>query len=155
MWTEKQIEVAVEALKESPRVSVSEFDEFLDYRRNVWARQRLFYGLDNPNDIFSQPASVTSELNRLSTKIIRYEEKLMSTPIYDELLREKMEAARVEDDSDLPEFLRDNKDTMSKMKEIEVVVGWYQNSKGDLFHYDGTIWDNVPGDKLQDLEFLG
>ncbi len=155
MWTEKQIEVAVEALKESPKVSVSEFDEFLDYRRNVWARQRLFYGLDNPNDIFSQPASVTSELNRLSTKIIRYEEKLMSTPIYDELLREKMEAARVEDDSDLPEFLRDNKDTMSRMKEIEVVVGWYQNSKGDLFHYDGTIWDNVPSDKLQDLEFLG
>jgi hypothetical protein len=155
MWTETQIEIAVEVLKESPKVSVSEFDEFLEYRRNVWARQRLFYGLDNPNDIFSQPASVTSELNRLSTKIIRYEEKLMGTPIYDELLREKMEAARVEDDSDLPEFLRDNKDTMSRMKEIEVVVGWYQNSKGDLFHYDGTIWDSVPSDKLQDLEFLG
>lgn len=154
MWTENQIETATELMKDSSKVSVDEFSEFLEYKRAVWERQRLFAGLESPHDIFSQPASVTTELNQLSTKIIRYEEKLMGTPIYDELLREKMEAARL-DDSDLPEFLRDNKETISRMKEIEVVVGWYQNSKGDLFHYDGTIWDNVPSEKVQDLEFLG
>lgn len=46
------------------------------------------------------------------------------------------------------EFMRDRKDAT-------VLVGWYQNLSGELFHYDGSIWDNVPGERVQELEFLG
>jgi hypothetical protein len=34
-------------------------------------------------------------------------------------------------------------------------AGWYQNSDGKLFHYDGVVWDEVPSEKQGDLEFLG
>jgi hypothetical protein len=33
--------------------------------------------------------------------------------------------------------------------------GWYQNSIGDLYHYDGVIWDNVPNEQIKSLEYLG
>jgi hypothetical protein len=33
--------------------------------------------------------------------------------------------------------------------------GWYQNLKGELYHYDGVIWDVVPKERLTDLEYLG
>ena len=33
--------------------------------------------------------------------------------------------------------------------------GWYQDSVGGLFHYDGLVWDIVPRHRVQDLEFLG
>jgi hypothetical protein len=36
-----------------------------------------------------------------------------------------------------------------------VRVGWYQDSKGGLFHYDGIVWDIVPDAKVQELEYLG
>jgi hypothetical protein len=34
-------------------------------------------------------------------------------------------------------------------------TGWYQDSKGSLFHYDGIIWDAVPEAPLSTLEYLG
>lgn len=37
----------------------------------------------------------------------------------------------------------------------EVVSGWYQNSVGVLYHYDGVIWDEVPKETINDLEYLG
>ena len=33
-------------------------------------------------------------------------------------------------------------------------AGWYQSGSGDLYHYDGIIWDEVPARGLK-LEFLG
>lgn len=33
-------------------------------------------------------------------------------------------------------------------------AGWYQSASGDLYHYDGIIWDEVPARGLN-LEFLG
>jgi len=36
-----------------------------------------------------------------------------------------------------------------------VKVGWYQNSKGDLYKYDGLIWDVVPAENISTLEYLG
>lgn len=33
-------------------------------------------------------------------------------------------------------------------------AGWYQSASGDLYHYDGIIWDEVPARGLK-LEFLG
>jgi hypothetical protein len=37
----------------------------------------------------------------------------------------------------------------------EVEPGWYQDKKGDLFFYDGIVWDIVPTVKISDLEYLG
>ena len=34
-------------------------------------------------------------------------------------------------------------------------VGWYQDNKGGLFHYDGVVWDAVPDAGAQNLEYLG
>ena len=33
--------------------------------------------------------------------------------------------------------------------------GWYQDSKGSLYHYDGVIWDEVPNPNIKQLEYLG
>jgi hypothetical protein len=33
--------------------------------------------------------------------------------------------------------------------------GWYQSDRGDLFQYDGVIWDKVPDQSLRSLEYLG
>jgi hypothetical protein len=33
--------------------------------------------------------------------------------------------------------------------------GWYQNHDGQLFHYDGVIWDEVPSERIEKLEYLG
>lgn len=48
------------------------------------------------------------------------------------------------------EFLRDDKGRFT-----DIVSGWYQNIKGDLYHYDGVVWDSVPNEQIKDLEFLG
>lgn len=39
--------------------------------------------------------------------------------------------------------------------DVKVSAGWYQNAVGDLYHYDGVVWDTVPSERIQDLEFLG
>jgi hypothetical protein len=36
-----------------------------------------------------------------------------------------------------------------------VEVGWYQDGKGSLHHYDGVVWDSVPNGQIGELEFLG
>lgn len=33
--------------------------------------------------------------------------------------------------------------------------GWYQDSKGSLYHYDGVVWDEVPSSNITRLEYLG
>jgi hypothetical protein len=63
------------------------------------------------------------------------------TPIYDEVSK-KFENLN---------FMRDDKG-----KFINVFsLGWYQNSSGDLFHYDGVVWDVVPREQVKNLEYLG
>ena len=49
-------------------------------------------------------------------------------------------------------FLRDDKGRWTT--EIPE-TGWYQNKSGDLFKYDGVVWDVVPGERISDLEYLG
>lgn len=54
----------------------------------------------------------------------------------------------------LPEFLRE--DTTITRKAMKLMSsGWYQDSVGELYHYDGVVWDKVPKAKIDDLEFLG
>ena len=37
----------------------------------------------------------------------------------------------------------------------EMGEGWYQDSKGSLYHYDGVVWDEVPNTNMKQLEYLG
>lgn len=52
----------------------------------------------------------------------------------------------------LPEFMRDG---IGRWVEANVATGWYQNKRGELFKYDGVVWDVVPSERISDLEFLG
>lgn len=50
------------------------------------------------------------------------------------------------------DFLRDDR---GRWLGIKLPAGWYQNSRGELFKYDGVVWDKVPSEKLENLEHLG
>jgi hypothetical protein len=47
------------------------------------------------------------------------------------------------------------RDSYGRWQNHEASAGWYQNSSGDLFHYDGVVWDTVPSESVRNLEFLG
>jgi len=49
-------------------------------------------------------------------------------------------------------FLRDDKGRWTT--EIPE-AGWYQNKDGQLYHYDGVVWDDVPSERIEKLEYLG
>lgn len=49
-------------------------------------------------------------------------------------------------------FLRDEK---GRWTEVSVRAGWYQDGDGNLYNYDGMIWDVVPKERVEKLEFLG
>lgn len=38
---------------------------------------------------------------------------------------------------------------------VDQKPGWYQDLKGNLYKYDGVVWDVVPENKPDELEFLG
>lgn len=38
---------------------------------------------------------------------------------------------------------------------LNISAGWYQSTKGSLYHYDGVIWDEVPNWDIRQLEYLG
>lgn len=38
---------------------------------------------------------------------------------------------------------------------VELEAGWYQDEEGDLYRYDGVVWDSVPNGSLKKLEYLG
>lgn len=50
------------------------------------------------------------------------------------------------------QFLRDDK---GRWVELALEAGWYQDGDGNLYKYDGVIWDEVPKERLEKLEFLG
>ncbi len=150
MFNKEQRSFISDTLKEDSNVSVEEFKLFSDYSLAAFERELLLKRFEKPSDIFEADKVTKQKLNELSTKIIRYEVDFMATPIYDRLKEEIWK--RESPDGNLPDFL---KDPFEAQGEVETVIGWYQNSKGDLFHYDGTIWDNVPNEKLQELEYLG
>lgn len=58
------------------------------------------------------------------------------------------------EEEELPQFLRDDATVTGTAMRL-TNSGWYQNSSGDLYHYDGVVWDNVPSEKIDSLEFLG
>ena len=52
------------------------------------------------------------------------------------------------------------RDSIGKFMQSSVTVegarvGWYQDTAGALYHYDGVIWDVVPAAEISRLEYLG
>lgn len=64
----------------------------------------------------------------------------INAPIFEKAVQEYMNL----------QFVRDDKGRFT-----DVAEGWYQNTSGVLYHYDGTIWDSVPNEAIRDLEYLG
>lgn len=38
---------------------------------------------------------------------------------------------------------------------VDYKAGWYQDLEGNLYKYDGVVWDIVPRKEAGELEFLG
>lgn len=153
--TERKL-VAMDAiqpiLRTSTEITTDEFREFLQYKNSLHSRQRLYKNFTDADGNFILYEKGTRQdkevLNTLSRDIHEYEAKMTKTPIFDMLVKEMKSI----DDAELPKFLRDES---GRWAEAEVLKGWYQNSRGDLYHYDGVIWDEVPNEQIKDLEFLG
>jgi len=47
------------------------------------------------------------------------------------------------------------RDTVGRWTEDVPETGWYQDKSGNLYQYDGVVWDEVPKDRVSDLEYLG
>ena len=132
-------------------ITTEEFAEFLEYKHTLGARQRLYRNFTDENGHFTMYEKGTTRdkqaLNELSAEIHEYEKKIEEggSPIFDMLVREM----RVE----LPDFLTRDGKGRYEIKKTE--IGWYQNSVGVLYHYDGVVWDEVPTESIENLEFLG
>lgn len=85
----------------------------------------------------------------LVRKVKKYEENIKKHPIYDDLISNPPKGLEI------PEFLKQDNSTVTAKPSEFAVKGWYQNSRGTLFHYDGILWDRVPEEKIWELEFLG
>lgn len=146
------IEAIQPILRKSPEVSSEEFQEFLEYKMSLGARQRIYRNFTDEEGNFTMFEKGTrndkDSLNELSTEVIEYELKMKDTPIFD-MLEKEMKVR-------LPEFLtRDDHGRFMPRVPVGANTGWYQNSQGELFHYDGVIWDNVPSEMVETLEYLG
>jgi hypothetical protein len=143
----ESIEAIQPKLRESSDVTAEEFGEFLEYKVSLGARQRLYKRFTDENGNFTMFEEGNKRdkeaLNELSQEIHHYEKKFKDTLIFEMLERE------------LRTRLPNPPARDSKGRFIEVVAGWYQNSSGDLFHYDGVVWDKVPSERLESLEYLG
>jgi hypothetical protein len=51
------------------------------------------------------------------------------------------------------DFMNDPKLVYRQQKEL--LAGWYQNLATELFYYDGVIWDKIPKERINELEYLG
>ena len=103
------------------------------------------------NNIFNPdvPKRIKEEWNELGVKSVK---------LTNEAMNAKAELGGVVEESinseDLPMFLKEDGYMTRKAMKL-MSSGWYQNSSGELYHYDGVVWDNVPSVKIDDLEFLG
>jgi hypothetical protein len=51
------------------------------------------------------------------------------------------------------DFMNDPKLVYRQQKDL--LAGWYQNVATELFYYDGVIWDKIPNERINELEYLG
>ena len=146
----EQVEKFSDFCRESMDVDADTYGKVLEYKSDLSALERIYKNFTDEDGNFNIWTTGTDRdkqtLNSYSMKIAAFERWLLAAPIYDRLKQEHP--------IELPEFLKDV-ERDSKGRFIDTVMGWYQNSHGDLFHYDGTVWDSVPTEKINDLEFLG
>ena len=138
--------------RDSSDVDTSMYAKILEYRRNLFALGEIYKDFTNEDGVFDIWTNGTDKdkqtLNSYSMKISAFEKWFVETPIYDELKK------KFDEEQELPQFLKDDATVTGKAIEL-MSSGWYQNSIGDLYHYDGVVWDNVPAEKIENLEFLG
>ena len=117
-------------------------DLFLFYARVRDDVVSMYLDGDSSN-VFREDVSpgIRETYERHSSGVVRLlGEAMEKLPIYEKTAKEYENL----------NFLRDDKGRFT-----DIVNGWYQNSRGDLFHYDGIVWDNVPSERVSNLEFLG
>ncbi len=148
MWIRNYINEIEEYLTESG-ASAQELEAFEEYTIALKNRDELLE-IYPGHSIFQAPKIDKELLSDYSTRIIHYEVEVMGSPIYEDLKK------KYEDQANWPEFLKEGAHMHITDRGFETAnAGWYQNSKGELFHYDGTIWDNVPEERIASLEYLG
>lgn len=151
IFKSEKLDEIQEYLKLDVNVSVDEFEKFINYKSDILSRERLYKNFTNSDGTFAMERMGVEDkmvLNNLTHKISQYENEISETPIFDELVKKFQK-------EELPNFLTEEQNRDSKGRWVEIKPGWYQNSAGDLFHYDGVVWDNVPQEKTEELEFLG
>lgn len=145
------LERILEWMRTSGEVGHLDYYDFFVYRGDLLLRELLYKKFKDEDGDFRidwMNKRDKATLNNLSLKISRYEMNFINTPVYDKIVEEFGE--------NLPEFLKDTKrDSKGRWTDLEIAQGWYQNVSGDLFHYDGVVWDSVPAESIKDLEFLG
>ena len=69
----------------------------------------------------------------------------------------QIEVMAVEDAQDEIEAEARAKRLEEEKKLKEIKIGWYQDTKGDLYQFDGTTWlGKIPSkDQIEKLEYLG
>lgn len=146
----KQAENIINVARADSEINSADFEKFLEYRSNLLARERLYRNFTDEDGTFNIWTKGTDrdkqELNSLSYKIIDFESWLIESP-YQEYLKDNYQL-------ELPDFLSDiladeNEPTVKQK------TGWYQDDRGQLYFYDGVIWDEVPAMKVDSLEYLG
>jgi len=160
MWTREAVDLYFEAMNEDLKVrasmpsvisvgdamaEVDEFDKYLDAWKKRTELEEMFPG----SKIFNGTELDKRAWNDSMVTITLFEESVVDTPIYEKLV----EKHGAEIFSPWPKFLTDTVDEKPKRS---VKNGWYQNLRGELFHYNGDVWDRgVPAERDEELEFLG
>jgi hypothetical protein len=87
--------------------------------------------------------------------------KLLDEAPFDASLADEIIKYFERDFSGIKNELLDIKDSVEKLTEnsqpnrfVDYKIGWYQDLKGNLYKYDGVVWDVVPGRDTK-VEFLG
>jgi hypothetical protein len=93
-----------------------------------------------------------SELNRI---VALLEQGEMNADIADDVIRyfeglSELKTELLEIDNAI-EVIRDK---TKPNRFVDYKAGWYQDLKGNLYKYDGVVWDVVPGRDTK-VEFLG
>lgn len=146
LFTEEQTKMLPKVISELPGHTTEDIETAHIYNTMVSSKKFIEY-MYSGEALTSRPEEI-ERLKHIEERISQYEWKLMSSPIYDEIIR------RMGIEGNLPDFLRDDATITGRAEEL-VEKGWYQNSRGDLYYYDGIVWDNIPSEKIMELEFLG
>ena len=146
----EKAEELVDIFRKDISFSADDYGKVLNYRYDLRSRQNLYemFTEDGEFNIWTRGTKRDKqELNSLSYKIMEFESWLLESPLSEEL-KEKYNI-------ELPDFLNeldtppDEISTPSKTN-----PGWYQDKNGNLYSYDGVIWDEVPPMPIKDLEYL-